>query len=417
MDWLKKLSENLEMYYETTGIAVSLLSESGEPTETFGAECSYCSLFKEASGSDCPCHAAHLNACKEAARLQEGYVFSCPAGCVNFAVPVFINGALRANILAGPIMLDYPDLDLIDGIIQKYNIDLRYRSRLYGAYSGAPLVDPRRARYLSKLLAELTSNVLPTADNVFRQRQIEQNVQQARIGEYIQFIKHNDEDVPSSQFELEKQLVSDVLVSNKEHAKATLNKILGQIYFVSSNNFEIIRVRTIELIAILSRALIENGGDTNSAYQMTDDALHSILSAKDLTDLSYTLLEILDVFVEATFPRQKAPDSPAIQKAVRYINENYYEPLSLESVARHVGLNPAYFSAAFKRQMSKGFLAYLTEYRIAQAKLLLKNSSMSIIDISVAVGFENQSYFSKKFKSVTGMTPRQYRKQSHEQEL
>ena len=292
-----------------------------------------------------------------------------------------------------------------------------FRSRLYGAYSGAPLVDPHRARYLCRLLAELTSNVLPAADNVFRQRQIEQNVQQARIGEYIQFIKRNDEDVSSSQFELEKQLVSDVLVSNKEHAKATLNKILGQIYFVSSNNFEIIRVRTIELIAILSRALIENGGDTNAAYRMTDDALHSILSAKDLTDLSYTLLEILDVFIEMTFPKQKAPESPAIQKAVRYINQNYYEPLSLESVARHVGLNPAYFSAAFKRQMSMGFLTYLTQYRLTQAKLLLKNSSMSIIDISIATGFENQSYFSKKFKSVVGMTPRQYRKQSHEQEL
>ncbi|MGN0968754.1 MAG: helix-turn-helix domain-containing protein [Oscillospiraceae bacterium] len=410
MEWADKLAENLEIYYEATGVTVSLLSEDGEAAETFGTECSYCSLFKEASGSYCPCHVAHLNACKEAARLQEGYVFSCPAGCVNFAVPVFINGNLRANILAGPIMLDYPDLDLIDGIIQKYNIDLKYRSKLYGAYSGAPLVDPHRARYLCKLLVELTSNVLPTADNVFRQRQIEQNVQQARIGEYIQVIKRNDEDISSSQFELEKQLISDVLVGNKEHAKATLNKILGQIYFVSSNNFEIIRVRTIELIAILSRAIVENGGDTNDAYRMADDALHSIISAKDLTDLSYTLLEILDVFIELTFSQQSSPESPTIQKAVRYIHENYYEPLSLESVARHVGLNPTYFSAAFKRQMSKGFLTYLTEYRISQAQLLLKNSSMSIIDIAIAVGFENQSYFSKKFKSVVGMSPRQYRK-------
>lgn len=59
--------------------------------------------------------------------------------------------------------------------------------------------------------------------------------------------------------------------------------------------------------------------------------------------------------------------------------------------------------------MGKGFLSYLTGYRITQAKLLLKHTSMSIIDISSAVGFKTQSYFSKTFKAMTGMTPRQYR--------
>lgn len=411
MDWRQKLSDNLEIYYEATGITVSLLSEDGETEESFGAECSYCSLFREASGSLCPCGVSHRNACREAAKLQEGYVFSCPAGCIHFAVPVFISGRLRANLLAGPILLDYPDLDLIDAIIQKYNIGLKYRSKLYGACSRVPLVDTQRARYLCKLLTELSSHVQPAADNVFRQRQIAQNIQQARIGEYIQLIKSGDGEEVSSQLELEKQLISEVLVGNRQNARTVLNKMLGQIYFVSSNNFEIIRVRVIELIAILSRAIIENGGDPGDAYRTADDALHSILSAKDLTDLSYTLLEILDVFIETTFARQRSPDSPTIQKAVRYINENYYEPLSLESVARHVGLNPAYFSSTFKKQMGTGFLSYLNEHRIAQAKLLLKNSNMSIIDVAVAVGFENQSYFSKIFKSLTGMTPRQYRNQ------
>ncbi len=409
MAWTDKLSENLEIYYEVTGITVSLLNEKDETVTAFGSECSYCTLFWEASGARCPCDPAHLNACREAARLQEGYVFSCPAGCVNFAVPVFINGNLRASVIAGPVMMDSPDLDLIDDIIQKYNIDLKYRGKLYGAYSCAPLVDPHRARYLCKLLAELTSNVLTAPDNVFRQRQIGKNVQQAEIGEYIQAIKHSDEDIPSVQMELEKQLIADVLVGNKQHTRETLNKILGQIYFASSNNFEVIRVKTIGLISVLSRAVIENGSYAGDAYQMADDALRSITGSRDLTDLSYTLLDILDVFIEMAFSREKSPQSSAIQKAIRYIQENYYEPLSLESVAGCVGLNPTYFSATFKRQMGKGFLSYLTEYRITQAKLLLKHTSMSIIDISSAVGFETQSYFSKTFKAMTGMTPRQYR--------
>ena len=72
-------------------------------------------------------------------------------------------------------------------------------------------------------------------------------------------------------------------------------------------------------------------------------------------------------------------------------------------------LNPAYFSTLFRQSCGSTFKEYLNIVRIEESKRLLANTDYSIIDIAVAVGFDNQSYFSKVFKKYTGLTPKQYR--------
>ena len=94
---------------------------------------------------------------------------------------------------------------------------------------------------------------------------------------------------------------------------------------------------------------------------------------------------------------------------IAYINDHYNQDLSLDMVAEHVGLNPAYFSTLFKKETGVNFSTYLLNHKIDNAKLLLANSNLSLINIAIEVGFDNQSYFSNVFKKATGMTPKQYR--------
>ena len=98
-----------------------------------------------------------------------------------------------------------------------------------------------------------------------------------------------------------------------------------------------------------------------------------------------------------------------MKKAVSYISQHYSEPLTLNIVANQVHLNASYFSTLFKKEMGMSFKEYLNQVRIEESKRLLANSSFSIIDIAVSVGFEDQSYFSKVFKKYTGITPKQFR--------
>lgn len=91
------------------------------------------------------------------------------------------------------------------------------------------------------------------------------------------------------------------------------------------------------------------------------------------------------------------------------MSEKFNTPLSLEEVAAHVHLHPSYFSTMFKNVTGSSFKEYLNKIRIEESKLLLLNTDFSIIDIAIAVGFEDQSYFSKVFKKFTGTTPKQFR--------
>jgi len=407
-EFIDVLNNNLQTYAYATNITLALLDKEGNQSGLFGQTSQYCTLFQEATGKYCTCKKTHQDSCKMSLNLGDSYIYLCPAGLIHFTVPIFKANAYQGSVLAGPIVLDYPDMMLIDSIIQKHNISLDYRRKLYSALTSVPLIEPFQARHLSKLLFLLVTNLL-TGESQRIQEMSEKTFQQAKIGEYIQATKEVDRAASPTQYAMEKSLINDVLSGNITGAKAMLNEMLGQIYFTSGNNIDIIKVRTIELIALLSRATYEAGSNENSIYQMTEDFMKQLTNVKNLTDLSYVLLETLDQFTNLAFNHTNYNNLSVIKKSIAYISDHYNTELSLDMVAAHTGLNPSYFSTLFKKETGVNFSNYLLNLRIEKAKLLLANSNLPLINIAVEVGFDNQSYFSNVFKKATKMTPKQYR--------
>lgn len=101
----------------------------------------------------------------------------------------------------------------------------------------------------------------------------------------------------------------------------------------------------------------------------------------------------------------------AVSRAVRFIEERYTEPLSLQQVASQVHLNAAYFSHLFKKETGRSFVQFLIELRMEKAKKLLANTDMNVTEISGAVGYDLPNYFAKLFRQFTGLSPKEYRKQ------
>ena len=99
-----------------------------------------------------------------------------------------------------------------------------------------------------------------------------------------------------------------------------------------------------------------------------------------------------------------------IRQAMDYIQENYDKDLNMAVVSNHISMNYSLFSQAFKQYTGKNFVNYLKELRIQEAKRLLAETDMRIIDISLAVGYENEKHFMKLFKAVCGVSPTEYRK-------
>lgn len=96
--------------------------------------------------------------------------------------------------------------------------------------------------------------------------------------------------------------------------------------------------------------------------------------------------------------------------ATKYIYRNYQKPLTLDEVAAQAALSPTYFSRKFKQVTGMGFKEYLNSVRLKHAQTALLTTSGSITDIALENGFNDSNYFKDLFKKVYGKSPREYRK-------
>ncbi len=74
-----------------------------------------------------------------------------------------------------------------------------------------------------------------------------------------------------------------------------------------------------------------------------------------------------------------------------------------------IGFSSFYFTKLMKEYMSMSYIDYITSLRVEKAKRLLEETEMTVKDVGVAVGYENANYFTRVFKRVVGISPKQYK--------
>lgn len=98
-----------------------------------------------------------------------------------------------------------------------------------------------------------------------------------------------------------------------------------------------------------------------------------------------------------------------INQAKKYIQDNFAKGLTLEEVSGVAGFSPSYFSTIFRKETGENFSDYLMHIRVEHAKSLLRDSRIRIKDICSQVGYYDYKRFTKKFKELTGVSPKEYR--------
>lgn len=96
--------------------------------------------------------------------------------------------------------------------------------------------------------------------------------------------------------------------------------------------------------------------------------------------------------------------------SIRYLSEHYHLPITVGELARIESYNATYYSEWFKQQTGFSPIFYLRHLRISRAKELLAATNYSVMDIAVMVGYSSNCTFTRAFHSITGMTPKAYRK-------
>lgn len=123
----------------------------------------------------------------------------------------------------------------------------------------------------------------------------------------------------------------------------------------------------------------------------------------------------LDYLIQSAHSTQLVSSSKMsdyyIKEAINYIEQNFQNNISIEDVAAVCGINRSYLGKIFKKSTGRSPQEFLMNYRMVKAAELLKLTSMSIADIGSAVGYENQLHFSRAFKNIYGVSPREWRNQ------
>jgi|GEM_PF-1296299 AraC-like DNA-binding protein len=111
--------------------------------------------------------------------------------------------------------------------------------------------------------------------------------------------------------------------------------------------------------------------------------------------------------------RTKTSELTAFSKVNNHINSHLHEPVSNRTLAGIAAVSPNYFSEIFRKWTGTTVSNYVQHLRIEKARRMLEENKLSIVEIANILGFYDSCHFSRMFRKVTGMSPREYRKTSH----
>ena len=208
---------------------------------------------------------------------------------------------------------------------------------------------------------------------------------------------------PDTVKQMLKQFSNAIQFRNKENADRIIDEICD---YMQQSHASLITFRfvfdDIQHILVLERKGKEQ--DLNQFYNV-----FTLSQCLTIDDFRALLKEATELILSNDTDTVKTL-SEMVQKSIDYMKENYQDPnLNMSALAEHLRISPVTLSVEFKSETGISPSDYLTSLRIAQAKTLLQDSDMLVREISLAVGYEDEHVFNRRFKQYTGSTPGQYR--------
>ncbi len=392
-----------------TGLGCVVSDMSGSVIKEYGAGCQSCHICSAVGRDKDNCIQAQNYGTAEAERFGGKYIYYCPMGLTCFVSPILGDVRSVARITAGPFLMverqDYADCELAA-------LSDRTRAVVMDMLGGFPTLAPEKVNKLSTLLfmsVGFMNNV--SAENRMMDKQ-SSNAIQGQLTTYIMQLKSGDPP-PPYPFATEKALLKSISSADKKTAQRLLNELMGHILFSTGYNFELVKSRISELLALISRSAVEAGADSEHTLDLCHECRNMIGQQRNIDELCSWLSGALNQFMDMVFRYASTRHANAIHHCAQYIETHYYEKITLEQLSGMVYLSPAYLSRIFRQETGVPFQLYLNKVRILKARELLSEGDLLLSDVSEAVGFEDQSYFTKVFKRMTGVTPLFYRSHLH----
>lgn len=140
---------------------------------------------------------------------------------------------------------------------------------------------------------------------------------------------------------------------------------------------------------------------------------HPLIPKSTVAELERILMDFIDSTCHGIDATRKDKYSQQFALITTYIQAHYHSELTLEAMAQRAGITPSYFSRLFKDYAGMSFVSYVAETRIEAAKKMME-LDYTMQSIASSVGYRDYRYFSRVFRTHTGLSPKEYRRKVQE---
>lgn len=210
----------------------------------------------------------------------------------------------------------------------------------------------------------------------------------------------------------EPSLLAAIRRGDRGEARRIINHVLVHIYSAGEERSDLLKGLLLELVVMISRAAVEAGALQSDILGANFRFLTELAEIDDDEDLAAWLRKMLE-HVISTIEKQEDFTPPLlVGKALDFMRANLHKDISRDETARHAGISPSHFSRLLKERTGRSFTELLRQCRVDLACDLLRSTEQSLAEIADACGFCDQSYFTRVFQDVKGMTPKRFRDES-----
>jgi AraC-like DNA-binding protein/ligand-binding sensor protein len=416
---LARALEVLKSYEKATDCPVSVLGpnlyiieESKHPKSMLF--CTLCKRYyqdhhKKWGAGEYPCTGMHFRAIDESQRRGGSYIYTCKMGFIFWTSPIYSGQRFAGALMSsGTIAINHAEA--VENVYRLCGGTIS-RGEVESYLENIPQKTYEEVKALAQMMlycAELLSSGGEESPESLKRRAEPEPPRESSIRLY----KEPREQDTNQAYPLDKErmLLASLRRGDHEAGRKILGELLDIIFTTRPGNFEFFKLRALELVVLLSRAVANSD---NSGYDSILEAnnryLKRIDESRNIRDLTENLHIIVDRMAGKIFSFQGIRHSSALRKAERHIWENYTRKLSLQEIAEASGLSAPYFSTIFKEEMGENLSNYLNRLRTEKAATMLVETELTLNEIAAACGFEDQSWFSKIFKGFTGLSPGKYR--------
>jgi len=238
----------------------------------------------------------------------------------------------------------------------------------------------------------------------------EKSIQQFTIANYLADARAGSQDLVASLVRMQNEIIDKVVLGDLAGSREIINRFLGVIFLESGINFDMLKVRLLELIVVISRAAMSKGISAEGLLGPRYSYLTDINAAVGFDDLFWMVTKALENFTRAVSEARGRMTRAHMTRMEDFLRRNFATRVSARDVAAAAGLSVSRALHLFRKEGGMSLSAYITRQRIDYARYLLKNTDRSMADIASECGFFDQSHFTKSFRAVEGSPPLRYRK-------